>query len=134
MEQERLLIEAAQKDPKRFAELYESNFERVYAFVVRRVQDRHEAEDELRRLEKQLRQAQRLEAPHGVAHADVNLSDLPTMPVCHMEDGSDVDPSANSSMSRRVTLCFSAASSRIRGATFSGEVVSIAPDNARTSS
>ena len=35
-------------------------------------------------------------APHGVAHADVvNLSELPaidSMPVCHMEDGSDVDP------------------------------------------
>src|ERR1051325_5943151 len=45
MEQERLLIEAAQKAPKRFAELYESNFERVYAFIVRRVQDRHKAED-----------------------------------------------------------------------------------------
>ena len=45
MEQERLLIEAAQKDPGRFAELYETNFERVYAFIVRRVQDRHEAED-----------------------------------------------------------------------------------------
>jgi len=45
MEQERLLIEAAQQDPNRFAELYESNFERVYAFVLRRVQDRHEAED-----------------------------------------------------------------------------------------
>jgi RNA polymerase sigma-70 factor (ECF subfamily) len=45
MEQERLLIEAAQKDPGRFAELYESNFERVYAFVIRRVADRHEAED-----------------------------------------------------------------------------------------
>jgi RNA polymerase sigma-70 factor (ECF subfamily) len=45
MEQERLLIEAAQQDPSRFAELYESNFERVYAFIVRRVQDRHEAED-----------------------------------------------------------------------------------------
>ena len=45
MEQERLLIEAAQKDPKRFAELYESNFERVYVFIVRRVQDRSEAED-----------------------------------------------------------------------------------------
>src|SRR6266508_5168158 len=45
MEQERLLIEAAQKDPSRFAGLYESNFERVYAFIVRRVQDRHEAED-----------------------------------------------------------------------------------------
>jgi len=45
MEQERLLIEAAQKDPGRFAELYEANFERVYAFIVRRVQARHEAED-----------------------------------------------------------------------------------------
>jgi RNA polymerase sigma-70 factor (ECF subfamily) len=45
MEQERLFIEAAQNDPKRFAELYEANFERVYAFIVRRVQDRHEAED-----------------------------------------------------------------------------------------
>src|SRR5262245_55873365 len=45
MEQERLLIEDAQKDPNRFAELYEANFERIYAFIVRRVQDRHEAED-----------------------------------------------------------------------------------------
>jgi RNA polymerase sigma-70 factor (ECF subfamily) len=45
MEQERLLIDAAQKDPQRFADLYEANFERVYAFVIRRVQDRHEAED-----------------------------------------------------------------------------------------
>ena len=45
MEQERLLIEAAQKDPSRFAVLYENNFERVYVFVVRRVRDRHEAED-----------------------------------------------------------------------------------------
>ena len=45
MEQERLMIEAAQKDPGRFAELYEANFERIYAFIVRRVQDRHEAED-----------------------------------------------------------------------------------------
>ncbi|HLJ25745.1 MAG TPA: sigma-70 family RNA polymerase sigma factor [Candidatus Angelobacter sp.] len=42
---ERLLIEAAQHDPSRFAELYESNFHRVYAFVVRRVHDRTEAED-----------------------------------------------------------------------------------------
>ena len=45
MEQERLLIEAAQKDPGRFAEVYEANFERVYAFIVRRVQDRADAED-----------------------------------------------------------------------------------------
>jgi RNA polymerase sigma-70 factor, ECF subfamily len=42
---ERLLIEAAQKDPARFAELYESNVDRVYAFIARRVRDRNEAED-----------------------------------------------------------------------------------------
>src|SRR3989475_11541476 len=44
-EAERLLIEAAQRDPRRFAEVYEDNFERVYAFVARRVRDRDEAED-----------------------------------------------------------------------------------------
>jgi RNA polymerase sigma-70 factor (ECF subfamily) len=42
---ERLLIEAAQKDPARFADLYEINFERVYAYVVKRVRDRAETED-----------------------------------------------------------------------------------------
>ena len=42
---ERFLVEAAQKDPARFAELYELNFERVYAYIVRRVQDRAETED-----------------------------------------------------------------------------------------
>lgn len=42
---ERLLIEAAQKDPARFAELYEDNFERVYAFIARRVYVRADAED-----------------------------------------------------------------------------------------
>lgn len=42
---ERLLIQAAQRDPARFAELYELNFERVYAYIVRRVQDRAETED-----------------------------------------------------------------------------------------
>jgi RNA polymerase sigma-70 factor (ECF subfamily) len=42
---ERLLIEAAQNDPSRFAELYENNFHRVYAFVARRVNDRDEAQD-----------------------------------------------------------------------------------------
>ncbi len=43
--EERLLIEAAQKDLSRFAELYDENFERVYAFVARRVGDRDAAED-----------------------------------------------------------------------------------------
>src|SRR5438132_7871311 len=42
---ERLLIEAAQKDPSRFGELYENNFERVYAFIARRVRDRDVVED-----------------------------------------------------------------------------------------
>ena len=44
-EDERLLIEAAQRDPGRFAELYERNFTRVYAYVARRVRNRTEAED-----------------------------------------------------------------------------------------
>jgi RNA polymerase sigma-70 factor (ECF subfamily) len=42
---EQVMIEAARKDPARFAALYEENFERVYAFVARRVRDRAEAED-----------------------------------------------------------------------------------------
>jgi RNA polymerase sigma-70 factor (ECF subfamily) len=44
-EAERLLIAAAQQDPRRFAELYERNFERVYAYIVRRVRDRDAAQD-----------------------------------------------------------------------------------------
>lgn len=43
--EERLLIDAAQKDPSRFAELYEQNFHRVYAYVARRVRDRAETQD-----------------------------------------------------------------------------------------
>jgi RNA polymerase sigma-70 factor, ECF subfamily len=42
---ERLLVEPAQRDPSRFAELYEQNFERVYAFILRRVKERSQAED-----------------------------------------------------------------------------------------
>jgi len=42
---DRLLVEAAQRDPARFDELYERNFHRVYGYVVRRVSDRHQAED-----------------------------------------------------------------------------------------
>jgi len=42
---ERLAIEAAQRDPSRFAELYEEHFDRVYAFVRHRVPNRAEAED-----------------------------------------------------------------------------------------
>ena len=42
---ERLLIEAAQIEPARFAELYEQNFARVYAFFARRVATREAAQD-----------------------------------------------------------------------------------------
>src|SRR5215471_9110914 len=45
MDDERRLIEAARNDPRRFGELYERNFDRVYAFIARRVGNRHEAED-----------------------------------------------------------------------------------------
>ena len=42
---ERSRIEAAQRDPARFGDLYEENFYCVYAYVARRVGDRHQAED-----------------------------------------------------------------------------------------
>ncbi len=42
---ERLLIEAAQKDPTEFARLYERYFEIIYAYIARRVGDRDQAED-----------------------------------------------------------------------------------------
>ena len=42
---EQLLVEAARQDPSRFTELYENNFDRVYAYVARRVRDRDQAED-----------------------------------------------------------------------------------------
>jgi RNA polymerase sigma-70 factor (ECF subfamily) len=38
-------IEAAQRDPASFAELYEDNFYRVYAYIARRTGDRAQAED-----------------------------------------------------------------------------------------
>lgn len=43
--EERRLIEAAQRDPARFADVYEAYFELVYAYVARRVHDRAETED-----------------------------------------------------------------------------------------
>jgi RNA polymerase sigma-70 factor (ECF subfamily) len=42
---ERLQVEAAQQDPALFAKLYENNFERVYAYIARRVGNREEAQD-----------------------------------------------------------------------------------------
>jgi RNA polymerase sigma-70 factor (ECF subfamily) len=43
--EERQRVEAAQKDPARFAELYEEHFDRVHAFVAGRVRNRIEAQD-----------------------------------------------------------------------------------------
>jgi RNA polymerase sigma-70 factor (ECF subfamily) len=45
LEQERALIEAAQQDRSYFAELYERNFHRLYAYVIVRVKERALAED-----------------------------------------------------------------------------------------
>src|SRR5438309_815507 len=42
---ERRLVEAAQREPARFADLYENYFELVYAYVARRVRDRAATED-----------------------------------------------------------------------------------------
>ena len=42
---DRLLIAAAQRHPAHFAELYEQNFGRVYAFFARRVSTREQAQD-----------------------------------------------------------------------------------------
>jgi len=42
---DRLRIEAAQRDPARFGDLYEEHFYRVYAYVARRLGNRHQAED-----------------------------------------------------------------------------------------
>jgi RNA polymerase sigma-70 factor (ECF subfamily) len=43
--EERRLVEAAQTDPAKFGELYEIHFEKVYAFIAKRVRDRDTAED-----------------------------------------------------------------------------------------
>src|SRR5689334_17777350 len=42
---ERDLVGAAPADPSRFADLYERHFERIYAFIARRIRDRAETED-----------------------------------------------------------------------------------------
>ena len=42
---ERMAVEAAQQDPGRFAELYEQNFHKVYAYVACRIQDRSQRQD-----------------------------------------------------------------------------------------
>jgi len=44
-EDERRLVEAAQRDRARFSELYEEYFELVYAYIARRTRNREEAED-----------------------------------------------------------------------------------------
>jgi RNA polymerase sigma-70 factor (ECF subfamily) len=45
VEDDRLLIEAAQADPARFVEVYDRHFDRIYAFVSRRTRNRAAAED-----------------------------------------------------------------------------------------
>ena len=45
IEDDRLLIEAAQADPARFVEIYARYVDRIYAFVSRRAHDRATAED-----------------------------------------------------------------------------------------
>src|SRR5262245_52766026 len=42
---ERFLVEAAQRDPSRFADLYDRHFTRVYAYAVHRLRDRDAAEE-----------------------------------------------------------------------------------------
>ena len=42
---EKLLIETAQGDPRRLADLYRMHFDRVYAYVARRVATRSDAQD-----------------------------------------------------------------------------------------
>lgn len=42
---EQKLVEAAQRDPRHFAELYELHFHRVYAYAAKRLHTREEAED-----------------------------------------------------------------------------------------
>jgi RNA polymerase sigma-70 factor, ECF subfamily len=42
---EKGLIETAQRDPRRFADLYARHFDRVYAFIARRVPARPDAQD-----------------------------------------------------------------------------------------
>ena len=43
--EERRLVEAAQREPARFIELYDAYFHAVYAYVARRVRHRDETED-----------------------------------------------------------------------------------------
>ena len=42
---EKLLIETAQRDPRQFVDLYRAYFDRVYAYVTRRVATRSDAQD-----------------------------------------------------------------------------------------
>ena len=42
---ERALVEAAKRDPARFADLYDRHFDRVYAFIARRIRRREEVQD-----------------------------------------------------------------------------------------
>jgi RNA polymerase sigma-70 factor (ECF subfamily) len=43
--EERRLVDAAQRDPARFGDLYDHSFKIVYSYISRRVRDRSETED-----------------------------------------------------------------------------------------
>jgi len=45
MEDDRALVEAAQRDRSKFADLYDRHFERLYAFIAAQVRDRDAAEE-----------------------------------------------------------------------------------------
>ena len=42
---EQALVEAAQSNPARFAELYQAHFDQVYAYIGRRTANREQAQD-----------------------------------------------------------------------------------------
>lgn len=116
-EDERQLIAAAQLDPSRFGELYERNFERVYAFVVRRVRNRAEAEDVTSEVfHRALANLRRFEwrgvpfaawlyrlAAHAVANRQQLAGRETELPMA-AEDIADPDPVAMRQVEERATL------------------------------
>jgi RNA polymerase sigma-70 factor (ECF subfamily) len=103
--EERLLVEAAQKDPSRFGALYENNFERVYAFIARRVRDREETQDltseTFHRALANLPRFQWRGVPFSAwlfriaANAIADRSKRVNREVSNLDDAPDVDPEIN---------------------------------------
>jgi RNA polymerase sigma-70 factor (ECF subfamily) len=109
---ERLLIEAAQRDRRHFAQLYENNFDRVYAFIASRTRDRAEAEDLTSEVFRQaLAKLDRFEwrgvpfASWLIRIAANAISDRYSLPVHHYEIQSDfAEQSIDSGAERRAML------------------------------